>query len=134
MLNLFRFWSQYSLLFFLCPLLALSAACNRAPSAANSSSATKHYSLKGEVVSIDKLAGAANIDNEPIAGFMDQMTMAYTVKPAAIFDQLQPGDSITADLIVQTDNKYWLENVKVIGHSNTAGKPTGTAEKDKKSK
>ncbi len=122
--------------FFLCALLALSAACNRGPSqpgATNSTTATKHYSLKGKVVSIDKLAEAANIDNEPIAGYMDQMTMAYPIKPAAMIEQLQPGDSLTADLVVEPDNKYWLENVKVIGHSNAAGKPAPPAEKDRRS-
>jgi Cu/Ag efflux protein CusF len=122
----------------LCALLALSAACNRGPSqpgAANSSTATKHYSLKGKVVSVDKLAGGANIDNEPISGFMDQMTMAYPIKPPALLDQLQAGDSITADLVVEPDNKYWLENVKVIGHSKTPGeKPAAGAEKDRGSK
>jgi Cu/Ag efflux protein CusF len=105
-------------LFCLCALLAFSAACNRGPSqpgATNSSTASKRYSLKGKVVSIDKQAGAANIDNEPIAGFMDQMVMAYTIKPPAMLEQLQPGDSITADVVVQPDNQYWLENVKVMG-------------------
>ena len=117
---------------FLCALLAFCAACNRGPSSPNSSTATKRYSLKGKVVSLDKLAGAASIDNEPVAGFMDQMTMAYPIKPPAMFDQLQPGDSITADVVVQPDNKYWLENVKVIGHSQTpAGKPAAAPQKEK---
>jgi len=122
----------------LCALLALSAACNRGPSqpgAANSSTATKHYSLKGKVVSVDKLARGANIDNEPISGFMDQMTMAYPIKPPALLDQLQAGDSITADLVVEPDNKYWLENVKVIGHSKAPPDKSATAaEKQKGSK
>ena len=114
-------------------LLILSAGCNRGSShsgAASSSSGDKHYSFKGKVVSLDKLAGAANIDNEPISGYMDQMTMAYPVKPPAVFDQLQPGDSIAADLVVEPDNKYWLENVKVLGHSQTpANRPAGNADK-----
>jgi Cu/Ag efflux protein CusF len=122
-------------LLFLCSLLIFPAGCNRGSShssAPNSSSGDKHYSFKGKVVSLDKLAGAANIDNEPISGYMDQMTMAYPVKPPAMFDQLQPGDSIAADLIIQPDNKYWLENVKVIGHSQTpAGRPAGNADKNK---
>ena len=111
-----------SLLFFLCALLVFSAACNRGPSQPGASTATKRYSLKGKVVSIDKLAGAANVDNEPIAGFMGQMTMAYPIKPPAMFDHLQTGDSITADVVVQPDNTYWLENVKIIGHAKPAGK------------
>jgi protein SCO1/2 len=116
-------------LFFLCALLAFSGACNRAPSQpATSAASAKRYSLKGKVISVDKNAGTANIDNEPIAGFMDAMIMPYTCKPASALDQLQPGDMITADVVVQAaDNKYWLENVKVIGHFDPAAeKPTAT--------
>ena len=129
--NNFKLRWQRSLLFSLCALLLFPAACNRSSTSANSSTATKRYSLKGKVVSIDKLAGAANIDNEPIAGFMDQMTMAYPVKPSAVLDQLQPGYSLTADLVVEPDNKYWLENVKVTGHSNATGKPAAAPQKEK---
>ncbi len=115
-------------LFCLCALLAFSAACNRGPSQPTTAqTAAKRYLLKGKVISIDKQAHAANIDNEPIAGFMDSMIMSYTIKPSAALDQLQPGDSISADVVVQPDNTYWLENVKVIGHSQTpANQPTAT--------
>ena len=110
-------------------LLAFSVAYNRGPSqpgTATGQPAAKRYSLKGKVISVDKNAGTASIDNEPIAGFMDAMIMPYTIKPRATLDQLQPGDSITADVVVEPD-KYWLENVKVIGHSKApAGTPTAT--------
>jgi protein SCO1/2 len=115
-------------LFFLCALLTFSAACNRGPSqpAANSSP-TKRYALKGKVISIDHQAATANISNEPIPGFMDPMVMSYTIKPPAALAQLQPGDTITAEVVVQPDNSYWLENIKVTGHSNPpADKPTAT--------
>jgi protein SCO1/2 len=121
--------SQCFALFFLCSLLIFPAACNRTsppPAAANSSTA-KRYSFKGKVMSVDKNARTANIDNEPIAGFMDPMVMPYTIKPPAALDQLQPGDTITADVVVQIDNAYWLENVKVIAHSQPAAdKPTSS--------
>jgi len=105
---------------FLLLSLGLTAACNRSPSQ------PKRYALKGKVVSIDKNAGTVNIDNEPIPGFMDAMVMSYTVKPASMLSQLQPGDSITADVMVEPD-KYWLENVKVTGHSAApAGKPASS--------
>jgi protein SCO1 len=116
-------------LFFFCALLLFSAACNRGPSqpSATASTAAKRYALKGKVISVDKNAGTANISNEPIAGFMDPMLMPYTIKPAAALDQLQSGDSITADVVVQPDNTYWLENVKVTAHSQTPpDKPTAT--------
>src|SRR5208282_843362 len=107
----------------LCTLLALSVACNRGPA----QPAPKRYSLTGKVISIDKQAATANVDNEPITGFMDKMIMSYTVKPPAMLNQLQPGDAITADVVVEAD-KYWLENVKITGHSQTpAEKPTATA-------
>ena len=118
--------SIHSALFVLCALLTPSAGCNRSEpqtSAATAQSA-KRYSLKGKVISVDKNAGTANIDNEPIAGFMDAMIMPYTFKPPTQIDQ-QPGDSITAEVVVEEPGKYWLENVKVIGHSEApAGKPT----------
>lgn len=104
----------------LCALIVFSVACSRGtsqPGAANHQSAAKRYPLKGKVISVDKNAGTANIDNEPIPGFMGAMVMAYTIKPTSTLDQLQPGDSITADVVVQPDNRYWLENVKVTGRS-----------------
>lgn len=104
-------------------ILAVSLACNRSATTAEQSA--KRYALKGKVVSIDKNAGTANIDNEAIPGFMDAMVMPYTIKPASMLSQLQPGDSITADVVVVPD-KYWLENVKVTGHSAAPAKPSSS--------
>ena len=121
-------------LFCLCFLLALFVACNRGapPPAAHTEAGTKRYSLKGKVISVNKQAGNASIYNDPIAGFMDPMAMPYTIKPPATLNELLPGDSITADVVVEPD-KYWLENVKVTGHSQTpAGKPTPAGEKQEK--
>jgi protein SCO1/2 len=132
--------SQRLALFSLCVLLVVSAACNRTPSqlaATSAQSSAKRFAFKGKVMSVDKNAGTANIDNEPVPGFMDAMVMPYTIKPASALDQLQPGDTITADVVVQPDkvppdstqpdNTYWLENVKVVAHSQTpAGKPTSS--------
>ena len=124
-----EFSLRHFLFFALCALLTLAAACNRAksqPEAATSQSGGKRYPFRGKVISIDKNASTANIDNEPIAGFMDAMVMSYPLKPPAQIEQLQPGDSITADVVVDSD-KYWLENVKITGHTKPEGaKPTAT--------
>ena len=127
--------AQRPAIFCLCALLAFFAACKRGPSenrpsengpsetaAPKAQAGARRYSLKGMVVSIDQRAGKATINNEPISGFMDQMVMAYTIRPSAALDRLQPGDSITADVVVDPD-KYWLENVKVVAHSPTPAKP-----------
>ena len=103
-------------------LLVTAASCNRSPS-----TQPKRYSLTGTVISVDKNAGRANIDNEPIKGFMEAMVMSYSIKPASVINQLQAGDLITADVVVEPD-KYWLENVKITGHTKppAAAKPTAS--------
>jgi protein SCO1/2 len=130
-----RMRKSYSLLsrlalFYLCAVLPLSIACNRNRSearGAGSTSSAKRYLLKGKVVSVDRNAGTANIGNEPIEGFMDAMVMPYTFKPATQIDRLQPGDSITADVVVEGPGTYWLENVKAAGPSKPSDpKPTSS--------
>lgn len=120
--SLFQGSSQSLSLILLCIVAICSSACNqRAQSgSANSASGARRYALKGKVISIDKNAGTANIDNEPIADFMESMVMLYSIKPSSTLDQLQSGDSITADVVVAEPGKYWLENVKVTAHSQAA--------------
>lgn len=118
----------------LCVLLTFSLACNRGapPSAAHTQDGTKRYSLKGKVISINKQAGNVSIYNDPIAGFMDPMAMPYTIKPPATLDQMQPGDTITADVVVEPD-KYWLENVQITAHAQApSGSPSAPSGKEKK--
>jgi Cu/Ag efflux protein CusF len=105
------FSAQLALLCLLA-FFTLSAACNHG----NPQAAAKHYPLKGKVISIDKQAQTASINNDPIPGFMDPMVMPYSIKPPTALNQLHPGDSITADVVVAEPGKYWLENVQTIGH------------------
>jgi protein SCO1 len=86
---------------------------------ANGSGSAKRYPLKGKVVSIDERGHMVNVDSEAIPGFMDAMTMPYVVKPADELSRLHPGDSITADIVVQGDNN-WLENIKVTAPTTPA--------------
>jgi protein SCO1/2 len=93
----------------------LLSACG--PSKNRSNGGAKRYSLRGKVVSVDKQSQVVNVDAPAIPGFMEAMTMPYRVKPKSMLEQLSPGDTITADLIVVAD-EYWLENVKVSPGSN----------------
>ena len=86
------------------------------------SPAAKRYHLKGKVVSVDKQSKMLNVDGEAIPDFMDAMTMPYEVRPESAMDKLKPGDVIAADVVLQ-DEKAWLENIVVTGHSTAAGKP-----------
>jgi protein SCO1/2 len=97
-------------------LLILAAlACNKPPAAREASppSTGKRYHLKGKVVSVDLSSGTANVAAESIPGFMDAMTMPYPIHPPAELGRLSPGDAIEAEVVVE-DDKYWLENVRVI--------------------
>lgn len=118
------------------PLLLLAllplAACNSKPATpqpaptSTTSSAGKRYHLTGKVISVDKNAGTADIDNQSIPDFMDEMVMPYTFQPPQQINDLAPGDSITADVVVPEPGKYWLENVKVTAHSAPPAKPTAS--------
>jgi protein SCO1/2 len=98
-------------------LLMTAFSCNKTPTQSHS----KHFDLKGKVVSIDDRAKMVNLDSESIPGFMDAMIMPYKVKPDSELNNLHPGDAITADLLVQDDGA-WLENITVISHSPAAQK------------
>jgi Cu/Ag efflux protein CusF len=90
-------------------------SCNK-PTKTAAAPGSKRYHLKGKVVSVDKPAKMVNVDAEAIPDFMGAMTMPYTVKPEGELDKLSTGDAITADIVAQ-DDKYWLENITVTGHS-----------------
>jgi len=95
-------------------VVALGAiSCNQRPSGeARPAAAQKHYQVKGKVVSVDKKSRMVDVDGEAIPGYMDAMTMPYSVKPESELDRLHPGDAITADLTVE-DDRAWLENIRV---------------------
>jgi protein SCO1/2 len=93
----------------------------------------KRYTFTGRIVSLDKASQTAVIDGDTIQGFMEAMQMSYKIKDAEESGSLAPGDSITAEIVVvDTQDKdkdavpdYWLEKVKVTGHSKpSADKPT----------
>jgi protein SCO1 len=115
--------SLFLLLLLTVVVVFLDASCNKSadgPTVQTSPTvkppSAKRYSLKGKVVSIDTRSKMANIDAEAIPGFMDAMTMPYSIKPEGELDKLSPGDAITADVIIQ-DDQAWLENIAVTKHS-----------------
>lgn len=94
------------------------SSCHRAPQAA------KRYPFTGHVISIDTQSESALIDGDDIPGFMGAMAMSYKIKPAATLNQLAAGDSVSAEVVLVANSDappdYWLENLKVTGHSQPA--------------
>ena len=105
-----------------CCILALLLLTLTACHHQSAPTTAKRYPFKGHVVSIDSQNQSAVIDGDAIPGFMDAMAMPYKIKPPSVLTQLEPGDSISAEVVV-TDSKsdtgsdYWLENVKVTAHA-----------------
>jgi protein SCO1/2 len=88
---------------------AMLAGCrNSAPPA----SKFPTYKIHGTVVAVHTEDKSASIDSEAIPGFMDAMTMEYTIRDSAALSKLKPKDKITADLIADPNGAY-IENVKI---------------------
>jgi protein SCO1/2 len=103
--------------FLLAAALLFSSCQNKAGSVNAPASATaKRYQLKGKVISVDKAAKKATIEHDKVEGYMDAMTMAFPIHADWVWDDLNPGSEITADLVVDNAAKepFWLENVGII--------------------
>ncbi len=99
--------------------ILLLGACenpNKKPVAAADA---KRYPLKGRVVSVDLAKGKANIDHEKIPGYMEEMTMPFPIHDREILQTLSPNANVKAELVVNPDQDYWLENI-VISSAPTA--------------
>jgi len=80
----------------------------------------KHYQLVGTVVSKSVDDGVIVVDHKDIPGFMMAMTMPYDVHDAAGLQNVQPGDKITADVVVEASNHYWLDHIVITDSSGRA--------------
>lgn len=88
-------------------VIALLVGCKTA------SSKPTLYKMTGTVVSIDSRSHQVTISHGAIPGFMEAMTMPYSVKDAAELRKLSPGEQIKADLLVNKETgEVWLANIQ----------------------
>jgi protein SCO1 len=91
--------------------LALITGCSRTTS-------YKQYRLKGLVVGKNIATSEIIVSHDDIPGFMPAMTMPYKIKDAVSFSRVEPGDAITATVIVaNAANDYWLEDLQIVDSS-----------------
>jgi protein SCO1/2 len=95
---------------------------NRGASNTSASSSQKQYSVRGKVISVDAKDGVISLDTDAIPGFMEAMTMAYTLANPSEASELHPGDLITAKLQI-TGQGAVLSDINVIQHANPNIKP-----------
>ena len=73
----------------------------------------KRYAMEGEVKALDPAAKTATIAAGKIGGWMEAMTMEYSVKPDAEFQKLHAGDRIQATVVVDGD-QYYVTEIKIL--------------------
>jgi protein SCO1/2 len=73
----------------------------------------KLYPLKGKILSHDAADNTLRLDHEAIPGFMEAMTMDYSVRGAKVEALPPDGTRVEAKLHVANDG-YWLTEVKRI--------------------
>ncbi len=95
------------------------------PSAAQQQAGAKKFHIRGIVVSSDAKTGAVTLDTEAIPGYMEAMTMPYTLAQPNIATELHRGDTITATLTVTADADV-LDEIDVIAQAKPDYKPAVT--------
>jgi protein SCO1/2 len=82
----------------------------------------KHFQLSGVIISKSVDTQQITVAHDDIPGFMAAMTMPYSVHDPNGLEQVQPGDRIVADVVVQSSSNYWLEHILITDQSGR-GKP-----------
>lgn len=95
----------------ICLLLAVFtlSSCKSATAPPKASDGAKRYELKGKVVSADKANHKVTIEHEEIKGYMEAMTMPFTLLEEWVYSDLKPGAQIQATLVLD-QGRSWLEN------------------------
>jgi protein SCO1/2 len=103
----------YALLIFVLIVSACSSGrMSSSPPTSNNpeaSSSAQRYEVKGKVVSVDQANHKVTIDHEEIKGYMEAMTMPFTLLEDWVYPELKPGALIQATLVVD-QGRSWLEN------------------------
>jgi protein SCO1/2 len=89
-------------------LLTASIGCNR----------VKKYPLQGQIVDKNIATNEITVKHGEIPGLMPAMTMTYRVNDPVVFQELQPGDKISAEVFRSKEtNDYLLEDVGITDES-----------------
>lgn len=72
----------------------------------------KQYVLQGRVEAVDSAGKTLTVKHQKVDGWMDAMTMAYSVHDPSVLTQIKPGDEIQATVY---EDEFSLYNVKITG-------------------
>jgi protein SCO1/2 len=93
-------------------LLAAVAGC----------STGREYEIRGQVLAVNRERAELTITHDDIRGFMPAMTMPFKVRDEKWLEGRQPGDLVTATLVVEDSGAY-LARVERTGHAPLTAPP-----------
>lgn len=67
---------------------------------------TREYPLTGTVVAVRPDHREVTVTHDEVKGFMDAMTMPFSVKEPSLVADLKPGDVIAATLVLTNEESY----------------------------
>ena len=85
--------------------------CGRTPDAT-----TRQFELQGQILAVRPERHEVVIKHQDIKGFMQGMTMPFTVRDDALMAGKKPGDLVTATLVVGETQAY-LSTLTTTGHA-----------------
>lgn len=100
-------------------VLALIATCLLFACQPQRQTPQKRYELAGKVVAVDTQRRQVTIAHEKIEGYMDAMTMPFSLKDEWVYTVIAAGDRVGAVLVVEGD-RSWLEEVAITKESEQA--------------
>jgi protein SCO1/2 len=106
----------------------VAVACRKSEPPKPAAGLEKPYALKGVVVSVDRAGGRVTIKHDEVPGYMEAMTMPFAVSEPKLLEDLRPGDTIEAKLLVGERSSH-LEGIVVStdGVPGNYGKPGDAA-------
>src|SRR6266567_5517959 len=99
--------------------LALLALCLGVVSAA---SADQRYSVKGLILKLDPASKTMIVSADAVPGFMEAMTMPFSVRDSKELDGLKPGTMIDFTLVVEKDSSH-AETIRVHSYQGLEPDP-----------
>ena len=85
-------------------------------------SRSRQYELRGQIIAIDRASAKITIKHEDIRGFMPAMTMSFDVRDRGLIEGRQPGELVTATLVVE-DRGAYLSTIQRTGTAPLADVP-----------
>jgi len=104
------------------PICAAAMVIAMLASACHQAQPSREYELIGQILAVRPERREVVIKHADIKGFMPGMTMPFTVRDTALLSGREPGDLVTATLVVGETEAY-LSTLTATGHAPVSEAP-----------